>query len=222
MLHTNELGLRKLVKTLDGNTSSKTGYTGPLGKLLAKVNEMEPNMDFKKIDIGLDILEIPPEVLRDLSRDQKVLYQRGRATKTGHLTRDVALSKSGPIVHSRCLTAADTFLKMYQSKHGLEGDLLQRLETIVTYIVTIYCPMWFTIKMKHSWLEGPRHILAELSLFRLQSPEVQEVLLPTLKNVCLELAQRECAADHGLQSEQTGEGVRRQDHPQDQGPEKAG
>jgi hypothetical protein len=41
--------------------------------------------------------------------------------------------------------------------------------------------MWFKIKSKHSWLQGPRHILRELSLFRLQSQKVQEILLDTLK-----------------------------------------
>ena len=41
--------------------------------------------------------------------------------------------------------------------------------------------MWFNIKVKHSWLQGPRHILTELGLFRLQSTEVQEILLPTLR-----------------------------------------
>ena len=41
--------------------------------------------------------------------------------------------------------------------------------------------MWFTIKANHSWMEGPRHILRELGLFRLQSPAVQKILQPTLE-----------------------------------------
>ena len=181
MLHTNELGLRKLVEELDGKTCSKTGFSGPLGKMLAKVQDMEPNFDFKRIDMGPEVIKLREEVVRDLSRDQKVLYQRWCAVRSGVLTRDVALCKSGPIVHSRWVTTAETFIEMYQSDHGLEGELLQRLETIVTYIVTVYCPMWFEIKVKHSWLEGPRHILKELTLFHLQSPEVQSILEPTLR-----------------------------------------
>ena len=120
--------------------------------------------------------------LRDLSRDQKLLYQRWRAIHTGKLTRDVALCKSGPIVHSRWLTTAETLLKMYQSKHRLEDDLSKRLETIVTYIITVYCPMWFTIKIKNSWLEGPRHVLKELSLVQMLTSEVKDILLPTLRS----------------------------------------
>ena len=63
MLHTNELGLRHLIKILDGNTSSKTGISGPLGKMLGKVNDMEPDFDFKKIDIGSEMLELPHKVM---------------------------------------------------------------------------------------------------------------------------------------------------------------
>ena len=59
--------------------------------------------------------------------------------------------------------------------------MLAKLEKIVTYIVSVYCPMWFSIKVKHSWLEGPRHILTELSLFKLQSKEVQAIITPTLR-----------------------------------------
>ena len=181
MLHTNELGLRKLMAELDGKTCSKTGFSGPLGKLLEKVNDMQPNFDFKKIELGPDLPELPAKVESDLSRDQKVLYKRWKAVKTGILPKDVALYKPGPIVHSRWLTFADTFLQMYMSKHKLEGELLLRLETIVTYIVSVYCPMWFRIKANHSWLEGPRHILTEMKLFQLQPTSVQKILLPTLR-----------------------------------------
>ena len=67
MLHTNEIWLMKLVETLDGKRSSKMGFSGPLGKLLSKVGEMKPNLSFKKIDIGPDVIELPEEVVSILS-----------------------------------------------------------------------------------------------------------------------------------------------------------
>ena len=181
MLHTNELDLRRLIEILDGKTDSKSGWSGFLGKLLAKVMEMRPNFNFKKIDMGPDLIELPDDVIKDLSTDQHLLYKRVRAARSGHLPRDVALRKAGKIVHSRWLNTATTFVEMWQSHHGLKGDLLDRLETIVTFIVTVYCPMWFNIKVRHSWLEGPRHVLTELGLFSLQSSEVQQIILPTLQ-----------------------------------------
>ena len=81
------------------------------------------------------------------------------------------------MVHSRCLTFAEAVLLLHMSKHGL----LERLETIATYIVSVYGLMWFQIRVKHSWIEGPRHILTHLSLLKLQSPDVQAVLLPYLR-----------------------------------------
>ena len=60
------------------------------------------------------------------------------------------------MIHSRWLTFAEAILLLWTSKHGLTGELLQRLETIVIYTVSVYAPMWFQIKVKHSWLEGPR------------------------------------------------------------------
>ena len=150
MLHTNELGLRKLIQDLDGKTCSKTGFSGPLGKMLSNVEDMEPNFNFKRIDVGPDMIKLSEDVVNDLSWDQKLLYKRCCAVRSGVLPRDVALCKSGPICHSRWLTTAETFIELYQSDHGLEGELLQRLETIVTYIVSVYCPMWFEIKV---WLD---------------------------------------------------------------------
>ena len=85
------------------------------------------------------------------------------------------------MVHSRWLTFAEAVLLLHMSKHGLSGELLERLETIVTYIVSVYGLMWFQIKVKHSWIEGPRHVLTLLILLKLQSPEVQAVLLSYLR-----------------------------------------
>ena len=41
--------------------------------------------------------------------------------------------------------------------------------------------MWFEIKVKSSWLEGPRHVLTHLSLLKKQSPKVQKILMPYLR-----------------------------------------
>ena len=75
-LHTNELMLRKLIEKLDGKTSSSTGFSGPLGKLLTKVKDMKPNYNFKKINVGPDLIELSEKVVKDLSTDQNLLYKR--------------------------------------------------------------------------------------------------------------------------------------------------
>ena len=180
-LHTNELGLRHLMEELDGKTNSKTGWKGDLGKLLKSTNDMRVNYEFEQVDLGPELIKLPEEVRADLSNDQKLLYDRAHAIRSGQLSRDVALKKGGSLVHSRWLTFAAELLKMWMSDHGLVGDLLERLRTLVTYILTVYVPMWFNIKVHHSWIEGPRHVLTHLQLLRLQAPDVQKILLPYLK-----------------------------------------
>ena len=66
------------------------------------------------------------------------------------------MRKPGAIVHSRWLTFAENLSFMWMSDHGLEGELYKRLEMIVAFVVSVYFPMWFNIKVKHSWVEGPR------------------------------------------------------------------
>ena len=180
-LHTNELGLRHLFQYLDGKTDSKTGWSGPLGKLLKSVDSLERNYSFKKICVGPELIVLPPEVKSDISTDQSQFYQLVEAVRSGKLERKLGLRKTGNMVHSRWLTFAEAVLLLWMSKHRLSGELLQRLETIVIYIVSVYGLMWFQIKVKHSWIEGPRHVLTHLTLLKLQSPEVQAVLLPYLR-----------------------------------------
>ena len=177
-LHTNELLLRHLMELLDGKTDSKTGFSGPLGKLLKLVADMKRTQSFKKIDLGPDLISLPDEVIKDLSTDQELSYKLVKAVRSGHLPRDIALRKPGAIVHSRWLTFAENICFMWMSDHGLDGELYQRLELIVTFVVSVYFPMWFNIKVQHSWLEGPRHILTQLSLIQLQSNKVQRIVDP--------------------------------------------
>ena len=48
----------------------------------------------------------------------------------------------------------------------------RRLEIKVTLFVSVFFPMWFKIKVKHSWMEGPRHILTGLGLVQTQKMQV--------------------------------------------------
>ena len=73
-LHTNELPLRHLFEVVDGKTSGKESWTGPIGKMLPKVLELPLDPDFTVIDGG-DLPDLSDEEIRDLSTDQKNLYR---------------------------------------------------------------------------------------------------------------------------------------------------
>lgn len=94
----------------------------------------------------------------------------------------MALLQPGPICHSRWLTTGCALLRLWVSEHGLTGDLLLRLERIVTFAVTAYFKCWFEIKVKNSWLDAPRHILTSLKCARQQDKVVQDAVMPYVKN----------------------------------------
>ncbi|KAG0726565.1 hypothetical protein GWK47_036267 [Chionoecetes opilio] len=71
-LHTNELPLRHLITSIDGPTSSDTGFTGPVCSLLSSVNEMQYNAEFRGVPGGEDLTEIPEYILVNMSTDQQV------------------------------------------------------------------------------------------------------------------------------------------------------
>jgi hypothetical protein len=48
------------------------------------------------------------------------------------------LKKFGTIVHSRCLTLAESNVLMLMSMHGLTGKLLEGLQNCVSYLVSIH------------------------------------------------------------------------------------
>jgi hypothetical protein len=109
-VHTNELGLRCLITKTDGKSDSKKGFSGPLGKRLKKVSEMKHNPNFMAVPVGPDLIALPPDIVKSLSTDANLAYLRCLAVRSGHLPRDVALRKTGEIVHSRWLTTGSTFL----------------------------------------------------------------------------------------------------------------
>ena len=153
-----------------------------MGKLLPKAKDLPINFDFKPIRCGEDLIELSEEVVQDLSSDQLYAYRMVKAVRSGVLPRELALLQPGPICHSRWLTTGCALLRLWVAEHGLSGELLLRLERIVTFVVTMYFKCWFDIKVKSSWLDGPRHILTALRCLRQQDEVVQEAVTPYIRS----------------------------------------
>ena len=175
-LHTNELPLRHLVKQVDGGTASGSSWSGPLGQMLSRVNDLPINSKFQPIHVSAEaqLISLSDDVVQDLSADQRYGYRMVVAITNGDLPTDLAVMKTGPLCHSRWLTTANRFMRLYVSEHGLsDPDDLDHLDRIGAFIVGVYYPCWFQIKCKHNWLDGPRHVLRQLQLLRLQHIETQ-------------------------------------------------
>lgn len=177
-LHCNELLLRHVISKLDGKSTSKDGFSGTIGKLLAKVNSMERNYEFMAIPGLEELMAIPQDVVKNMSTDSSVFYQLGLAVRTGKLSKELGTKKSGNICHSRWLTTGEAILFLWVSHHGLEGELLDRLRIIATFVVQVYHHMYFEIKVKHGIIDGPNHVLTQLRLIKQQPKVVQDIVLP--------------------------------------------
>ena len=164
-LHTNELPLRHLITELDGKTLSNNKWSGPLGQMLDDATEMEIDSKIEKVEAA-PLPSMPIEVIKDLSTDQFYAYKIHEAIRTGNMSARLALLEIGPVNHSRWLTTATRFLRIWCSKHGLRGKNLENLKDIVDYIMKVYIPNWFNMKIKHNWIQGPYHVLFQLQTFR--------------------------------------------------------
>lgn len=167
-LHTNEFPLRHLIVHLDGPTLSHNQFSGPIGKLLVSATDMDINPNFTPIVVGPPLVKLPDKVIDDLSTDQHYGYRMVCAIRDGVLPARLALLEIGPVNHSRWLTTANRLLRLWVAKHGLKGKHLKNLKSIVEFIIGVYYPCWFNVKVKHSWIEGPRHILFQLDCLKSQ------------------------------------------------------
>ena len=95
---------------------------------------------------------------------------------------DLAALTVGKTGYTRELKFANLFCDWWCRKHGLKGKLLPRLREIVTFIVNVYFPCWFQIKINHSWVDGPNNVLFELSCLRTQPKVVQFTVMPTVRS----------------------------------------
>ena len=174
-LHTNELPLRHLLIELDGRTVGDNKFAGPIGKIIHSATELEVADEIPPVDVPINLLELDADVVADLSADQKYLYQMTTAIRNGgELSTSLKERNIGPHNHARWLNLANRVLMIWCSLHGLNAKNTANLKKIVQFIVAVYSPMWFQIKVKSSWLEGPNHILKSLSFVR---PLPQDIIL---------------------------------------------
>ena len=120
-------------------------------------------------------------MISDLSTDKYYSYLIVNAIRSGVIPNRLACLEIGPVSHSRWLTTACRFCRIWVSVHGMKGKNLTNLRMIVEFVVGVYFPNWFNIKVKHSWINGPEHFLFLLDLLRSQKKKVVEIVMPTVK-----------------------------------------
>ena len=176
-LHTNELPLRHLFEAVDGKTSGKESWTGPIGKLLAKVLELPLDPDFTPME-DCDLPDLSEDEIKDLSTDQKYLYRILRIIKTGVIPPDFEKFNIGPLNHARWLTLANRVCRLFISKVRLSSKLKSDLFQLVQYIMLCYGPGWFHIKTKPNLIHSPDHVLTSVTNYRKLPEKTQKIVKP--------------------------------------------
>ena len=111
----------------------------PLRKALDAAADL-PIRRFPRITVGPGLSELTQEVKQDLSTDQRYGYELVNAIRTGKLSAEIARLEVGPVCHSRWLTTANRFLRLWVGQHGLSGKTKRNMRLIVEYIVGVCYP----------------------------------------------------------------------------------
>src|SRR6218665_630434 len=170
-LHANELPLRHLVQHFDGATSGPRAFSRPIGKEIVMCEKL-PVVGFDKIES-----DFPTVTLTDLSTDQQYLWDISNAVLTGQSSVNLSRKHPGTLNHSRWLTPANRILRLCvgSCKPSVE------LQTLAMYVIKVYAPMWFSIKMQSSSKDGARHLWRTIKLSRYLFDELKAIIDPVIQ-----------------------------------------
>lgn len=172
LLHFNELPLRHLMHSLDGTTSGPNTFCGTIGKQLEKCESL-PVCSFKKINVDL-----PDVDDAELSKDQKYLYAISMAIQSGVCSEDLARQDPGRLAHSRWLTAANRMLRLYVATARPSANL----KVLVSFVLKVYVPSWFAIKIKHSVVDGSKLLFEIVERSRYLPKKHRDVVDPVISS----------------------------------------
>ena len=180
-LHTNELPLRHLITNLDGEMKSNNKWSGVIGSMLDLATDLDINPSFETIKIGNPAISLDYIIINDLSADQFYGYKVVCAIRSGILPPKLHLLQIGPVSHSRWLTTANRICRIWISNHDIQGKDLENLRSISEFILGVYFPCWFKIKVEHSWIEGPKYVLYQLQQLKFQKEDVVKIVLSSIQ-----------------------------------------
>ena len=113
MLHQNELPFRAVFCNIDGTTKSPNHFAGPMGKTAEKNHDSLSVVNFQSIKSPVEDMHFSDEVIKDLSSDQRLMYEHIIGISSGNMDLRFAHRRIGPVNHARWLTLAIRLLSAY-------------------------------------------------------------------------------------------------------------
>ena len=156
-------------------TSGPDSFKGPLGQaLMTEVHKMKV-VQFQPV--ATPLADMDDEVLKDLSRDQLLLYQYTKAIATGNISKKLEAQAAGPLNHSRWLTLAIRIQQLYtRTANPTEGH-----QMVVDFIQKMYAPSWFWIKSHGKFTSSPSNLHYQMELVMNQPEVVQSIVKPVVQ-----------------------------------------
>lgn len=167
-LHLNELPFKALFTALDGDTSSPSDFKGPIGKSLSHSLNLPP-VQFLAISTKVPDFEGD---IKTLSTDQLYLYEMCKAVSSGTCSISLSNRNPGAISNSRWLTIANHLLRTYIGTKDPAAELIE----LVTYILNVYAPVWFSIKRNWKCIDGPANLFKLIKESRYLSEENRNIV----------------------------------------------
>ena len=113
MLNLNELPFRHLFDTIDGKTIGPTRVE-LLEKLVKQIQEKGRQLRPVAFQaISSDIPQMSPVVIKDMSADQRCLYEICQSVSTGAVPQELSMRSPEALRHARWLTGASRILRLY-------------------------------------------------------------------------------------------------------------
>lgn len=176
LLHANELPLRHLITKLDGVTTGPHSFSGDIGQALRNCEKL-PIVPFTPLESNLPQAMADGTVSLDLSTDQKYLWEMVNSISEGVVSLALSRRNPGALSHARWLTAANRILRLYVSTETPSNAL----KDLVEYIVRVYAPVWFSIRMKPSMSDGAKHLFQLVQLSRYLRDELKNIIDPVIE-----------------------------------------
>ncbi|XP_049316933.1 uncharacterized protein LOC115065848 [Bactrocera dorsalis] len=151
LLHFNELPFRALFEHIDGVSKSPNTFSSDIGKLLPDCEKL-PVVKFE----SFPSCRLPSEVNNptQLSTDKAYLYKISEA-----------------VISGQC---ANRILGLYISTDKPTKEI--KILVKYVYILTVYSPLWFSIRFNSSIKDGSRHLYAAIHRSRYLPAKLRKVV----------------------------------------------
>ncbi|GBM43932.1 hypothetical protein AVEN_125122-1 [Araneus ventricosus] len=144
--------------------------------IASKRCEKNPVVKFDQIDCTLQPLDLKD--IEKLSTDQQYLYRICLAIKDGSCSSSVTDNSPGKLSHARWLTTANRLLRLYIGTPSPSQNLI----ILLKYVMLVYAPMWFEIKMKSICQYGAQHFWKMISLAKQIPDKVKQIIYKVFSN----------------------------------------